>query len=216
MLVFWVLCSTGYAHDYLDYTKEKPGKIEGKIHFHFSNISYNKCYSYRHQIILWLHTEKHYCPFSIVSDVSVFGKNITVKILGIKFDFPQIMPSDYLRLQETVDNRDIQFQPLFPATSMHIIDIPNGIYNLQFQYKDRADSYRLIIFKPFIKILKIKSNFTRPDGDFFYKYSTIYGKTAADEVEEKYGNYLKIILLIVITYIISIWLRIMAKRKKKH
>lgn len=189
ILLVWALCPAGGAYGFFGGAKEELGGIDSNVSFKLSNRHEN----YRNKIVLDWRSERIYscCNTYIIARTSIIENNISIKFFGIYYP-------------------EIGLTALGPATGGCVLNIPNGIYNLQFQYKDKTDSYRLIVFKPFMKLISIKSTFTAPESDFFYKYSNLHHEKT---VEEIYGNYLIIILLAIIVYIISVYVRIKAKKR---
>jgi len=104
-------------------------------------------------IMLSMATEKIYgcCNYTIMSEVSVEGKVISIGLSGIYAP-------------------EICLTALGPATSLSFLDISNGEYSLCFSYRGIADRYVLTVTDSSIEITKDVSQFTNPKFKLFWRY----------------------------------------------
>ena len=103
--------------------------------------------------MLYMETEEWYpyCNYSIDFDISRLGNEVTVKILGI------YMPSIGL--------------PAFgPASAREFLDLPGGVYLINFIYQFSVDKYVLTVSDSCLEVFTRTSEFTRPEFNTYWRY----------------------------------------------
>lgn len=107
----------------------------------------------RPRIILEMRTEKIYgcCNNRIVADTNRSGSYISVNLKGILF-------------------AEICLTSQGPAGSLDFLDLPEGIYSLNFLEWSSPDRYTLSVKKDAIEVTPGGSYFTAPDCTVFWRY----------------------------------------------
>lgn len=104
-------------------------------------------------IVLQMETEKIYpnCNYSIVSAYGMSNNMINIEILGIEIP-------------------DIVLPAFGPATARIVLPTSVGDYLLHFSYRDDEGIYDLKVTDSYIKITELKSQFTIPAFNLFWRY----------------------------------------------
>ena len=127
--------------------------IDGRVFFSVSEGFQNDYSEGTPRILLTMRTEKIYgcCNNRIVSEITRSGGYITVHLKGILFP-------------------EIGLTALGPAGSRDFLDLPEGVYSLNFLQWSSPDKYALTVRKDAIEIVPGLTTYTVPDYSVFWRY----------------------------------------------
>ncbi len=127
--------------------------IEGRIFFKvYEGYEFEQLEG-RPRIILEMRTEKIYgcCNNRIVSEINRSGSYISINLKGILFP-------------------EICLTAMGPAVSLDFLDLPEGVYSLNFLEWSSPDRHTLIVRNDAIEVKPGLSHFTAPDCIVFWRY----------------------------------------------
>jgi len=127
--------------------------IKGKIFFKVVEGHREPYCDCEPEIILSMWTEEIFgcCNFHIESEMLRMGNNITINLLGI------YMPS-------------VCLTALGPASSSEFLDLPEGVYSLNFVHRFDLDRYDLIVSDSSLEVIRKNARFTEPEVEVFWRY----------------------------------------------
>lgn len=86
---------------------------------------------------------------------------------SIEYDFLRL--GSILRVQlKQISIPNVCLTALGPASAVQTLDLPDGIYGLQFEHKSKSDTYRLILAESSIKVEPLAAGFTERDPTLRY------------------------------------------------
>lgn len=105
------------------------------------------------EIMLYMETDRWYgcCNYSIESEISLLGNEITIKLLGI------YMPG-------------VCLTAFGPASSREFFSLPDGIYLINFIHGFSMDKYVLNVSDSCLEIFNRVVTFTRPEFYAYWRY----------------------------------------------
>ncbi len=149
-LIAFLSCHTSNP---LDSSENELLPVEGNIIFaiYEGYANYSSIESPR--VVLSMVTEKIYpCyNYSIKSRVIVQSNHINITLLGIYV--PKIC--------ETL---------IGPASFSSFLDVPVGVYSLNFSFNNITDRYILTVTDSYIKVTKSGTQFTKPEFELYWRY----------------------------------------------
>jgi hypothetical protein len=127
--------------------------IEGRIFFNVAEDYINGYSEGMPRILLEMRTEKIYgCGNNrIISEIIRSGRFITINMKGILFP-------------------EICMFALGPATSRDFLDLPEGVYSLNFLQWSSPDRYTLTVRKDAIEVVPGLTTYTAPEYTVFWRY----------------------------------------------
>jgi hypothetical protein len=127
--------------------------LEGRIFFSVREDFVNDYSVGPPRILLEMKTEKIYgcCNNRLISEIVRSGSFIAVNLKGVLFP-------------------EICLTALGPATSRDFLNLPEGVYSLNFQQWSVPDRYTLTVKKDAIEITPMLSTFTAPEYTEFWRY----------------------------------------------
>ncbi|MFZ2055556.1 MAG: hypothetical protein WAU81_15310 [Candidatus Aminicenantales bacterium] len=127
--------------------------IDGRVFFSVFEGYQNDYSEGTPRILLEMRTEKIYgcCNNRIVSEITRSGSYIMVHLKGILFP-------------------EICLTALGPAASRDFLDLPEGVYSLNFLQWSSPDKYTLTVRKDAIEIVPGLTIYTAPENTIFWRY----------------------------------------------